>query len=119
MGLTIERVMIVAKEQSKRITLRIHPDIHARAQFWAERGGISVNEYVMEAIEQKIERDNGLIADGGTLMDRRMGQLIDGLKSMESRVGNMEVVTTRGFEMLTQLARGDNFLLDDDTATFG
>lgn len=99
---------------TKRLTVRLDDSSVERAKFWAEKTGAgSVNDFVAEAVEEKISRLSGHVPDIDNLHLARLGELIDNLKSMEIRVGNVEAVLTMGMDRLIELARGGNYLLDD------
>ncbi|MEO3931432.1 hypothetical protein WMO79_01275 [Micrococcaceae bacterium Sec7.4] len=101
-----------------RVPVRLHPDTKARAMYWADRDNISVNEFVVEAVEEKIARKNGDY-DLPTLEQARLGQLIDEMKALSTNVGNLETVTLNGFDALMGLTRGDNYLADEENGEIG
>lgn len=101
-----------------RVPLRIHPDTKERVRYWAAKANISVNEYMAEAVEEKIRRENGDY-ELPTLELLRLNQLIDTVTSLATNVGNLESVTTQGFDSLMGLTRGDNYLLEEDDGELG
>ena len=96
----------------------LHPDTDARVQYWAGKAGVSANEYIAEAVEEKIRRENGDY-DLPTLEIARLGQLIDQMASLSTNVANLEQVTLTGFDSLLGLTRGDNYLLDEEDGEIG
>jgi hypothetical protein len=101
-----------------RVPVRVHPDTKERAAYWADRANISVNEYMAEAVEEKIRRENGDY-DLPTLEIARLGQIVDEMASLSTNVGNLERITTTGFDSLMGLTRGDNYLLDPEDGEIG
>lgn len=94
-----------------RVPLRVHPDTKERAAYWAQKANLSVNEYMAEAVEAAIRREN-LDYDLPTLEIQRLAQLIDEVKSLSSNNQNLEVIIRAGFDSLLGLVRGDNYLLE-------
>ncbi|MET3172715.1 UNVERIFIED_ORG: putative DNA-binding protein [Arthrobacter sp. UYCu721] len=101
-----------------RVAVRLHPDTNERAKYWADKANISANEYIVEAVEEKVRRENGDY-DLPTLEIARLGQLIDQMASLSTNVGNLERVTVTGFDSLMGLTRGDNYLLDTEDGEIG
>ncbi|MBL1115506.1 hypothetical protein JK364_24350 [Streptomyces sp. 110] len=96
--------------------VRLDPDDKQRAEYWAgKRGFSSVNEYVAEAVVEKIRREN-LDYDLPTLEIARLNELVDQLATLAKNSANLERVVTTGFDSLIGLTRGDsNYLLDEDS----
>jgi hypothetical protein len=101
-----------------RRPVRLHPDTDQRAQYWANKHGISENAYIEQAVEEKIRRENGDY-DLPTLEIARLAQLIDHVASLSTNVANLERVTVTGFDSLMGLTRGDNYLLDPEDGELG
>ncbi|WP_405824109.1 hypothetical protein OG705_28885 [Streptomyces sp. NBC_00838] len=92
--------------------VRLDPDDKQRAVYWAGRRGFSsVNEYVAEAVVEKIRREN-LDYDLPTLEIARLNQLVDQVAALARNSANLERVVTTGLDSLIGLTRGDNYLLD-------
>ncbi|KIA73443.1 hypothetical protein ANMWB30_23700 [Arthrobacter sp. MWB30] len=103
---------------SARRPVRLHPDTDVRLQYWADKHGQSANGYIVEAVEEKIRRENGDY-DLPTLEIARLNQLTDLVGSLSSNVANLEAVVTVGFESLMGLTRGDNYLTDSEDGELG
>ncbi|MFC4048306.1 hypothetical protein ACFOY4_01310 [Actinomadura syzygii] len=102
------------RDRRLRVVVRLHPNVKQRAQYWAEqRGYSSVNEYIADAVDGQIRRENSDY-DLPTLEIARLNQLIDELKALSTNSANLERVVTQGFDSLIGLTRGDNYLLDDE-----
>lgn len=103
---------VVNQDRRERAVVRLHPDVKQRAAYWAQRRGYtSVNEYMAEAVDEKIRREN-LDYDLPTLEIARLNQLVDEVKALSTNSANLERVVTQGFDSLIGLTRGDNYLLD-------
>lgn len=107
------------KNAYKRMNLRIHSETAMRAEFWAEREGISYNAFVIEAIEEKIARHSGVNVGEESLVLSRLNELIDATNWTGNELMSMMQIFTTVMDQFTVMARGDNFLLDDDRLDTG
>lgn len=99
--------------------IRLDSDDKQRAEYWADKRGFSsVNEYVAEAVVEKIRREN-LDYDLPTLEIARLNELVDQVAALAKNSANLERVVTTGFDSLIGLTRGDNYLLDDEEGELG
>lgn len=99
--------------ETKRVTATVTADTFERLQYWADKKGISINQYLNEALDQAIayeNRDYPL----PTLEQARLNQLIDQMAVLTQNVKSMESVITSGFDSLLGLTRGDNYLLEHE-----
>ena len=94
--------------------VRLSSNDKERAKYWADKHGFgSVNDYVTEAVVEKIQRENQDY-DLPTLEIARLNQLVDELKALSTNQANLERVITQGFDSLLGLTRGDAYLLDPE-----
>lgn len=101
-------------DRRERVFSRLSSEEKQRAEYWAQkRGFASVNEYVAEAVAEKIQRES-LDFDIPDLLTARINQLIDEVKANSTNTANLERVVTMGFDSLIGLTRGDNYLLDEE-----
>lgn len=107
------------KSAYKRTNLRLHAETAARAEFWADREGISYNAFVTEAIEEKIARHSGVIVGEESLILSRLNELIDATNWTGNELMSMMQIFTTVMDQFTVMARGDNFLLDDERLDTG
>lgn len=96
-----------------RFTASVDNDTYDAVNYWAKKKGITINEFLREAIEFYIARQNKDY-DLPTLEIQRLNQLIDTISILSSNISSLEKVTISGFDSLISLTRGDNYLLDDD-----
>lgn len=101
-------------EDPRRVALRLHPDTYERVSYWADRKGVSRNEWMADAIEGAIDRVNNNY-DLPTLELQRTNQLIDLVQSLSANVASLEVTVRAMANSLIGLAKGDSYLFDDDT----
>lgn len=98
-----------------RMPFRVHSQSRARAEYWAaKRGYTSVNEYVAEALEEKISRENQDY-DLPTLEIARVNQLRDEVHALSTNVANLEATLQSSLGSLLQLTKGTNYLLDEES----
>lgn len=106
-----------AQMRSARVAvkLRIHEDTKQRVDYWRrKRGYASDNEYMAEAVEEKIARENQDY-DLPTLEQQRLNQLLDEIKGLSTNQANLEKIVLNMSQMIVGLARGDNYLEDDES----
>ena len=99
--------------ERRRVALRLHPDLHERVKYWADKEGVSINEWIMSAIEGQIARANGDY-DLPTAEIARLNQLVDGYESMVTGFGNLERVVVSMSDSIVGLARGESYLMDSE-----
>jgi hypothetical protein len=101
-------------DRRERVFTRLSSDEKQRAEYWAQKRGFpSVNEYIAEAVAEKVRREN-LDFDIPDLLTARINQVVDELKALSTNSANLERVVTLGFDSLIGLTRGDNYLLDEE-----
>lgn len=96
-----------------RLTVRIPEKLFQQLSYWADLNQVSINDYVQECIEHKIRFENKDY-DLPVLEVQRLNQLIDAINVLSSNVQSLEHITSSGFDSLLGLARGDNYLLEDE-----
>lgn len=102
------------KAGTHRLTLRLDMVDYERARFWADKGECSLKEYICEAIDEKNRRSAGEHVGESTLVTNRLGELVDQLAGLSTEVQNLTVTTVRGFDLFTNLSRGDSYLIDEE-----
>lgn len=96
-----------------RLTAVIEDNDYERVRYWAEKKGMSMNDYVRYAVLEAIKREYKDY-DIPTMEIARLNQLVDSLSALSFNVGNLEHIVSSGFDSLFRLTRGDNYLMDDD-----
>lgn len=98
---------------SARVTLRLPKDVKRKLAYWSDASGVSMSEYVLRALENQFDRDNGRF-DGETLVVSRLNTVIDALQALTYQTGNLDGTVQAMFRMLSTLATGETELLDID-----
>lgn len=101
------------RPENVKLTVRLPEDLKENVSYWATRYGISMNDYIIDAIERTIRYENKDY-DIPSAEIARLNQLIDVITSLSSNVKSLENVTISGFDSLLGLTRGDNYLLEED-----
>jgi len=96
-------------EDTKRVTVTVTSETFERLKYWADKKGISINQYLNEALDTAIAYENKDYPLP-TLEQARLNQLIDVISVLSSNIKSLEGVTTSGFDSLLGLTRGDNYL---------
>jgi hypothetical protein len=94
--------------------IRFHSTSKQRGEYWASKNNISFNEYVSEALDEKVRRENQDY-DLPTLEIARLNQLVDEMKALSTNQANLERILIKGLDSLLGLARGDSNYLGDET----
>ena len=106
-------VISTPADERVRVPVRVGKDLKARAEYWADKHEMSVNEYIAEALDDRIRREN-LDYDLPSLEIARLNQVVDEMKANSTNLANLEQVVTRGFDSLLGLVRGSNYLLNEE-----
>lgn len=102
---------IKSESGSHRLTLRLREADFEKLSYWAERTGVSINEFVPMLLERYVDIENGNYALP-TLEIHRLNQLIDSQQVLVQNVQSLETIVINGFDSLLSLTRGDNYLLE-------
>lgn len=105
-------MMTKASNKVHKTTLRLPSELMAQVDYWRDRQSMSLNEYIIEAIEHKIRYENKdyNIPD---LEVQRLNQMFEVVLNMTERLETLEAIVTHGFNSIIELTRGTNYLLDD------
>lgn len=100
-------------EERVRKTLRFYKSDLNRAEYWADKLGVSINDFMMDAAEAYIAIKNGDY-EIPTLEAQRLNQMIDAVTAlMRQNDASMSAITS-SLDALLRLTRGDNYLLEQD-----
>lgn len=98
---------------TERIAFRIPETTAEKLRYWSAKRGMSMNEYVLDAIRRQIAWENQDYPLP-TLEQARLNQLVAGFNQLAANQGNLERIITAGFDSLLGLTRGENYLIDDE-----
>lgn len=96
-----------------RLTVRLDDKTMEQVKYWADKKGCSTNDFVIDSIIANIARLNGDFTDPAPLLVV-MNQLVDRVGALDSDISSLRSITTSGFDSVIGLARGDNYLSDDN-----
>lgn len=96
-----------------RLNVRMPQAIREKVAYWAEKEGLSANDFIIECIEGYIARANGDY-DLPTLEQARLAQLVDAQVVLASNVANLQKLVESMAGTIIGLTRGDSYLLDDE-----
>ena len=94
-----------------RLTLRLSDKDFERLEYWSSKINTSINEFIPIILDRWVAIENGNY-ELLTLEQKRLNQLIDVIKGLSVDVQNQGRIISAGFESLTQLTKGDNYLFD-------
>ncbi len=100
-----------AKERH-RVTCTLWEDEYQRLSYYAKKRKQTINDLLADAIEFFIAYENGDY-NLPALEIQRLNQLVDAVNGCSVNLRALEQVTVRGFKSLTELARGQNYLLEE------
>lgn len=100
-------------EDTHRLTLRLYESDFEKLSYWANKQGISINEFVPVMLEQYIAIANGDY-ELPTLEVKRLNQLIESQSVMSRDMQSLTSVVISGFDSLLKLTKGDNYLLEGE-----
>lgn len=109
---------MAVRKNVHRVSVTLESDDYERLCYWADKKGISINEYLLEAIKLSIRHENKDY-DLPSMEINRLNQLIDIITVLSSDVHSLEQVTISGFDSLLGLTRGDNYLLEEEDGELG
>lgn len=96
-----------------RLTLRLTNKDFDKLSYWADKKGVSMNEFIPILLDLYVGIENGNYPLQ-TLEQARLNQLIDVILSLSSNIQSLESITIHGFDSLLQLTKGDNYLLEHE-----
>lgn len=102
---------------SKRLNVRMTEEEYAKLAYWSDLKGVSMSEYMVDALALKIKHENADY-DLPTAEQQRLNQLIENMDVLSRNVAALETITVNGFDSLLGLVKGDNYLLDSEDGEY-
>lgn len=96
-----------------RISVTVDEKLFKDAQYWADKKGMSMSEYLTDALIKQIQHETSDF-DVPNLALQRLNQLIETTEVLSSDIESLENMTTKGFNSLIGLTRGNNYLLSQE-----
>ena len=103
----------MAGDSIHRLTLRIGDKDYEKLKYWAERENLSVNEFVVRMLDFYVRAKNEDY-DMVPLSLARQNQMIDMLTAFGQDLSSLMSIVVDGFGSLTNLTRGENYLLEPE-----
>lgn len=97
----------------KRVQVRVSDNTYERIKYWSESKDMSINEYLLDAIDRQIRFDNKDFDYQDIFIDK-MNEIIDTIEMLKQTDDNLANIVVSGFNSLLSLTRGDNNYLRDD-----
>lgn len=95
-----------------RVTAVVNDTDFERIKYWADKKGISINDFVRDSVNLAIRYENRDY-DIPTIEVVRLNQLIESMATLSYNVAGLERVVTTGFDALIEATRGENYLNKD------
>lgn len=108
----------VPARSTQRVTVTLDAKDAESLRHWADKTGVSINEYMKAAILFKMQWDSKDYPLP-PMEIQRLNQLIDIITVLSSNIRSLEQVTVSGFDSLLGLTRGDNYLLEQEDGEIG
>lgn len=96
---------------TKRVTATIPTELYEQLVYWADKKGISINQYLCDSLDHAIAWENQDYPLP-TIEMARLAQLVDVVAGLKADIGNIHRVVDSGFNSLLTLTKGDNYLLE-------
>lgn len=98
---------------TKRISALLTEEEYKVLYYWAGKRGMSIGEYVREALARSIRYENRDYTDAPSILVQQQNQIIDGQRAHhEDMVSLMRMLQSLA-DTVMGLTRGDNYLLEE------
>lgn len=101
-------------KRSERFTVRVTEKQLEQLDYWANKEGLNRSEFIAEAMDHYIAWCNSDY-DLPTAEIARLNQMIGVVESLVATNRNLEATVISGFDSLIGLAKGDNYLIEDES----
>lgn len=98
----------------ERHEFRFDSSLYERMIKHADKKNISVNEWLMQAIEHYLDFENKDY-DLPPAEIQRLNQIVDLLEKLTANISSLEHVSTSGFAALLNFTNGTNYLSDHES----
>ncbi len=99
------------KELEYRANVRMTEDLYNSINYWAEKKGVKVTDYIRDALLLQIKRDNKDY-DLPSLEAHRLNQIIDTLEMVSANMSCLQDIVQSNFVNLMTVMDGANYLMD-------
>lgn len=94
-----------------RANVRMTEDLYNSINYWAEKKGVKVTDYIRDALLLQIKRDNKDY-DLPSLEVHRLNQIIDTLEMVSANMSCLQDIVQSNFVNLMTVVNGTNYLMD-------
>lgn len=106
-------ISAAVKRTWPKIEVRLDPTLAETVTYWAKKHGQTRQEYLLDAIHRQIAWENQDY-DLPTMEQYRLNQVVDGYTELAVRITNLQTAVTTGLDQIVGLARGSNYLLNEE-----
>ena len=99
------------KSMEYRANIRMTEDLYNSINYWAEKKGVKVTDYIRDALLLQIKRDNKDY-DLQSLEAHRLNQIIDTLEAVSANMSCLQDIVQSNFVNLMAVVHGTNYLMD-------
>lgn len=99
------------KAMEYRANVRMSEDLYNSINYWAEKKGVKVTDYIRDALLLQIKRDNKDY-DLPSLEAHRLNQIIDSLEMVSANMSCLQDIVQANFGNLLSVVSGTNYLMD-------
>lgn len=99
------------KSMEYRANIRMTEDLYNSINYWAEKKGVKVTDYIRDALLLQIKRDNKDY-DLPSLEAHRLNQIIDTLEIVSANMSCLQDIIQSNFGNLMTVMNGTNYLAD-------
>ncbi|MDE6914040.1 MAG: hypothetical protein K2P35_10155 [Lachnospiraceae bacterium] len=99
------------KAMEYRANVRMSEELYNSINYWAEKKGVKVTDYIRDALLLQIKRDNKDY-DLPSLEAHRLNQIIDSLELVSANMSCLQDIVQSNFGNLLAVVSGTNYLMD-------
>lgn len=100
-------------EGTIRVTATLPPEMMMRAGYWAKKHDMSINQYLVYALEQFIRWDESDHTKP-TKEAERLNLCVDTIEELASYIHGLQTAVSSGFDALSEATRGDSVFLKQE-----
>ena len=104
-------IMEKEKVMEYRANVRMTEELYNSINYWAEKKGVKVTDYIRDALLLQIKRDNKDY-DLPSLEAHRLNQIIDSLEAVSANMSCLQDIVQSNFLNLMTVMNGTNYLMD-------
>lgn len=96
----------------KRLNVELDLEDYEKLKYWSDIKEVSLSDYVRDSLEMSYRYHCGDFNLPDVTIGR-INQLIDIVGILSNDINNLQEITVAGFDSLTGLTRGENYLLEE------